>query len=408
MSNVQRSHIPGVYRIFLDDPGTGWVESVVIGIPQVPYTEGPGKPPLLVMFHSFSVSELDCEKNSPIFHDALDRGWYVIAPLGANDSNFGIPYSQINVEYALDLFVPLLPVDTKRIYGLGFSMGGGGILSYAARHLDPKHTQFAAIINHTGNSSIANTFWNSTDTSTFEHPLLFDSTPLTNPFIYSQASVVDIDFSTDAVDPATDLARNLAHIPTLNQYAINDPILVLVSQTEVLHAWLGLIPGAQSFILTPNDDLHHWQTIDSNTALNFLRSKTLEIPTEGVHQLLADRDATWFHFDIKQQLEGAFTPLRWNMENFANRLTIDECENLQDITVNTQSVGLNTVVNLELVIESGDGTDETVTLMGYALQPQEVLRNGVTDLTWSWDSVTKTVSFTETPLGSPSTWLIRP
>ncbi|MFT7668806.1 MAG: pimeloyl-ACP methyl ester carboxylesterase [Planctomycetota bacterium] len=406
VAGVQRTHLPGLFSIVLDDPGTGWQETFLMGVPTNPIQP---KAPLLVMFHSYSVSEWDCYVNTPIFQDALDRGWYVVAPLGAHAINFGIPYAQTNIEYALDFVTGLLPVDMDRVYGVGFSMGGGTMMSYAARHIDPDHVRFAAVVNHTGGVSISNTYWNSTDTVYFDDPQLFGGSPTgAREFIYSQASVVDIDLSSSVVNPQTDQARNMAHIPVLNHYASSDPLQYLVNQVDVLYAWLQLIPSIQSLLDITNFSTHHWTTLGSNTTLDFLEPKTLLIPRLGTHRALADREATYFHFRIHQDAAELFTPFRWNMDQPGNRLTIDETANLERIEINTASLGLDLSVEHELVLSTNDSLTEIATIKGYASIPQEVLRDDITDSTWVWDPLLKTVTITELAPTAAAVWKIRP
>ena len=402
---VRRTLVPGVFQLRINNTGTAWTESFLLGIPtqRVPNT------PLLVLFHSYDVSEWDCLQNTTLFTDAMARGWYVCAPLGAHQVNFGIPYSQVNIQVALDFVTNLLPIAEDRIYGVGFSMGGGTLGSYAARHHDPAHARFASIVNHTGGISIANTFYNSADVSVFLNPLMFGDTPAALPFEYSQVSLIDLDFTTLAVDPNTDMARNLAHVQVLNQHADFDPLTYLIDQTVSVHNWMLAIPGMASFLLTPNQSEHAWWTIDENVALDFLRTKRLLTPTTGTHRILADREATWFHFYLYQDTPGAFTPLRWTFEAGPNRLTIDETENLAHIVINSSTLGLNTAVNLEVVFGTQDGSGEIATISGYAQIPQEVLRDGVPMATdWSYDPVAQAVTLTENaPAGSP-VWKIRP
>jgi len=407
ISSITPSFRPGLWNITLDDPGTGWQEKVLLGIPSV---QQHAQPPLLVMFHSYSVNENSTYVNSPIFQDALDRGWFVLSPLGAHDVNFGIDYAQENVQYALDVFTEILNENPRRIYGIGFSMGGGMAMSYAARHQDPGRPRFAAVINHTGTVSVANAWSNSTDNTILEHELMFGGPPASDPFRYSQASALDIAFPGLEVDATTDLTRNLAGTHVLHQHADFDPITYLIEQTQTIYAWMELASPDKTNILTPNQAVHEWGTIDSNAALDYLYGFVgeLELPTEGTHRVLADRETTWFHFHVHQDLAGAFTPFRWNYEPLANRLTIDETENLERIVVNTLSLGLNPAVNLEVVVESADGTPDEVTLTGYQLQPQELLRNGVADSNWEWDPVARTVTILESdPSGAPL-WRVRP
>lgn len=402
---VLASPVQGVWQVQLGDPGTGWQESVLVGLPSQP--ESPSAP-LLVMFHGANISEWDCYVNTPLFQQALDRGWYVIAPLGANQLNWGLPYAQQNIEYALTLFTELLPVDPERIYAIGFSMGGGVAMSYAALHQDLSKPRIAAVVNHTGAVSVAHTYYNVQNTSSFDNPLLFGGSPLDEPFLYSRSSTVDIAPGTLVVDPETDLARNLAHVAVLNQHADFDPLVYLIEQTQTVHAWLSQIPGMVSYLLTPPFSEHAWTTIDEPTALNFLRTKTLQTPTSGQHRLLADREGSWFHFYLYQDAAGDFTPLRWDMSPVLNRLVLDETRNLSRVVVNCQSLGLNTAVNLEVVMQTTDGTTEVTTLTGYAAQPQEVLRNGVATTSWSWDPVAETVTLTEADPAAGAVWRVRP
>jgi pimeloyl-ACP methyl ester carboxylesterase len=402
---VSGSPVPGVWQIVLGDPGTGWEESVLLGVPTTPLVPNT---PLLVMFHGNDISEWDCYVNTPLFQDALDRGWYVLAPLGAHQVNWGIPYAQQNIEYALTLFTDLLPIDPTRIYGIGFSMGGGTMMSYAARHQDLNRPRFAALVNHTGSTSVAHVYGSVANTFVLDHPLMFNGPPSNDPFLYSQASVFDLETGSLAVDPATDLARNLGHVPVLNQHADFDPLGYLVEQTQSIHAWLSAIPGMETFLLTPPHSVHSWTTIDEPTALNYLQSKALQTPAEGQHRLLADREGGWFHFYVYQDAPGAFTPLRWTMNSVTNTLVLDETENLARVVVDTLSIGLNTEVNVDLVMQSADGGTEVTTLTGYELQPQEVLRDGVPTTSWSWDPVGETVTLTETDPGAGVTWRVRP
>jgi len=334
-----------------------------------------------------------------------------MAPLGAQQVNYGIPYAQTNIAYALDFVTNVIPYDPDRVYGIGFSMGGGTVMSYAARHLDPDHPRFAAIVNHTGTVSVSHTYYNVGDTSNFDNELTFGGSPAEFPFLYSRSSVVDVDATTSQVDPNTDQARNLTHVPVLNQHADFDPLSYIVTQTQVVYAWLNAMAGSETYLLTPPFAGHAWSTIDEPTALDFLYSKSLQVPTEGTHRILADRDAAWHHFRITQDVAGAFTPFRWTLQGNLNRLTLDQTENLASVIIDTESAGLNTAVNLELVLGTGDNTAEEVTLTNYSLLPQEVLRNGVVmtlGVDWEWHPTAQTVTVHEADASGGPVWKVRP
>ncbi len=405
-ASISPTRTPGVYRIVLPDPGTGWEESLILGVPSV---QTPGPVPLLVMFHAHDVSEWDCYVNgNALFEEARSRGWYVISPLGAHQVNHGIYYAQQNIEYALSLFTQKLPIDTDRIYGVGFSMGGGGVMSYASRHHDLNLPRFAAVTNHTGTVSVAFTYYNSVNQSVFEHPLMFNGSPAVAPFLYSQASSIDIAFGTNLVDSTTDQVRNLARGSVLNFYAVSDPLVNAVLATQLMNNWLLQIPGMDTTLVTAPLSTHAWSTLDEVAVLNAMASKTLQTPTTGTHEVLADREANWFHFYVRQDAGNQFTPFRWTYDAIANRLTIDQTENLASIDVRTDTLGLDTSIDLEVIMSTTDGGSEVTTLTGYATQPLEVKRAGVVTSSWSWDSIGQTVTLTESDPSTASVWLIRP
>ncbi len=399
--------LPRTYTVTFTNPGSNFTERVLIGLPAVLHSGTPA--PMMVMFHGYNRTEASCYSDAKeLFSKAQNRGWYVVAPLGAHRWNYGIDYAQSNIEYALTFLQQNLPIDPERIYGVGFSMGGGGAMSYGARHLDPGKPRFAAIVNHTGGASTALVYWNSMDTTIFNNQSFFGGSPAMFPFRYSQASALDIDPVTFAVDPDTDLIRNLQPVPLLNIHAAFDPNINLVLMTQIVFNWSGLIPNFQTFLLTPNFGTHHWDTLDENTVLNFLYSKTLSTPTEGVHRVLADRDARWHHFSVTQDAAGAFTPFRWNYDALANRLTLDETENLLNMKVHCADLGLDTALDLEVIMSSTDGLPESTTLTGYSVSPLSVLRAGVPTLDWTWDSQSQCVTLTELNPAAASTWKIVP
>jgi len=68
-----------------------------------------------------------------------------VAPRGIYKENFGAPLPQDQQQQVIDWVLAHYPIDRDRIYGIGFSMGGGGVASYAARHLDRTGAMFAAM-----------------------------------------------------------------------------------------------------------------------------------------------------------------------------------------------------------------------------------------------------------------------
>ena len=121
-------------------PATGTDELFSLYVPSSP--SGQARP-LIVGFHGFGVSHLDFSYyNTDILAEAAARDWFVLAPIQINpvlntgDISFGSAESQLNVEHVLNYVLDEWPIDLDRIYGIGFSMGGGNAVSYAARHRD--------------------------------------------------------------------------------------------------------------------------------------------------------------------------------------------------------------------------------------------------------------------------------
>lgn len=396
-----------VTQVIFGNTGTAFEESALIGVPTQPLANAP----LLVMFHSYGVSEWDCYLNSPLFKLALDRGWYVVAPLGAHELNFGVPYSQDNIEYVLDFMLANFPIDAQRVYGAGFSMGGGGVTSYMARHFDPGHARFAAVVNHMGGVSIANTYWNSPpDQSILGHPQMFQGSPAQFPFAYSQASMIDLDhLDGTTINPNTDMARNAAHIPLLNFTVSQDPLAYLRAQVLALSTWMHTPPlSSVETHLEVIGTTHDWIHLDAVIALDFLRVHTLSTPRAGTHRVLADREAAWHHFYVYQDAPGAFTPFRWAMIDGLNRVVIDETQNLQRIVIDSASLGLHTAVPTEVMFGTQDGLPEEITLSGYPNMPLSVTRNGQVTNAWTYDAIAQSVTLMETNATNYPLWIVTP
>lgn len=395
----------GIWHVTFDDPGTGWVERFLLAVPAAPLTPAP----LLVIFHGYSVSEWDCYYNTPIMKDAMLRGWYVVAPLGAHQYNYGITYAQTNIEVVLDWIDALFTVDPTRVYGLGFSMGGGAAASYAARHLDLDHLCFAALVNHTGSTSLSHTYWSVASTAILDDPLMFGGSPALYPFEYARCSVMDLATDGITVDPATDMASNLAHVPTLDVVASNEPpaTFYLRTQTLALHDWLTGLGGIET-LLEPFANQHVWSTLDSQTAFDFLEQQTLTVPTEGLHELLADRDGKWLHFEVFQRQAGAFTPFRFSVTSSLNQLVVDRIENLQRLVPDLGALGLSTAQALRVIVGSQTGLLQTITLPGYPSPPSAVTRNGTVTSSWLWDPVGESVTIYEYAASAYPLWVVTP
>lgn len=402
---VAPTRTSGIFHLSFNGTGTGWQEDFLVGVPPVPLAPAP----LVVLFHGYDVSEYDCVRNTGLMKRAMERGWYAVAPRGAHDKNYGVPYSQQNVEFVLDWLMATLDVDPARVYGVGFSMGGGGAASYAARHLDPAHACFAALVDHTGTVSVSHTYYNSSPAgmAIFENPLMFGGSPTAVPFAYQRVSTIELAFPQGPVDPATDMARNLKHVPMQVWTADADPLRYLLTQSQALYDWMRGVGGApERFIVSSS--LHSWRILDENAVLDFLGAHALGMPAQGTNRLMADRDARWMHFDVQQDAPGAFTPFRWNFDAAQNRIVIDQTLNLKRITVHTASIGLDTTHDLRAIPGTQDGLPEQLAFDGYSHVPSDVRRNTQSSANWTYDPVQGVVTLFESNATNYPQWVIVP
>ena len=368
----------GLLRVFLVNTQTGIPERFLLFSPDIP----PDQPaPLLVGFHSFSVSEDDLLLNTSFFNEAAARGWYMLAPLGLIDINWGFVGAQSNVEDAVTWVLDHAAIDPERVYGVGFSMGAGWCASYAARHLDPgpTHVMFSSIVQHTGGLSLANT-WTLDPSARLSLEFILGGDPFGSPFQYSQVSTIDLAPVTGTIDPLTDMARNLTHVAVRTFYAVEDPLAYLRVQSAAFHQHLTSLGGTTSLVTDPTPGQSHtWSSLDETQTCDFFAAQPpLTIPASG--RTLADRDGTFFYFDIVQDAAQEFTPFVWAIDSELNRVDLRETENLARVTIDTATAPLDVALFLRVGIQSFDGSTDDIALSGYAVTPTQVrLDNQVVD-----------------------------
>ncbi len=392
----------GVYKVTLGNTGTSWEEDFVIGIPTAPVDRAP----LLVLFHGYGETPEEMLLSTDYFNKARSRGWFVVAPLGAHKYNFGIEYSQRNTEQALNWVASVLPIDVNRLYGIGFSMGGGGATSYAARHQDRYSGRFAAIVNHTGTTSLTHGYALSTDTSLFDSELMFGGGPDLFGFEYLQSSTFDLDPVTGTIDQETDMIRNLTSAPVRTFAALGDPLAYLITECDEFDGQLALRGGTGDSSRGP-ESIHDWSTMDEEVALDWLEQYKLGMPAPYQnHEILADRPGRWHGFSILTRNEREFTPFLYHVDPSANRLYVIGASNLRSISVNPRMIGLDPDRAMEFVFGTSDTEPTTLILRGIAHSPIDILRNGFGTTQWSYDPNLGRVLMAEPPTGGVSNWTI--
>ncbi len=403
----------GLWHIRLTNTPSGWVERFLLVVPE---HDTSTDIPLLVAFHRFGNTMWDIVINTQLPREANIRDWYLLAPLGASDITFSSIESQMNTELVLGVVCEMFNVDQQRIYGIGHSMGGGNVLNYAARHVDPAKPMFAAVVNHTGGLSQLHSYDNDCNPQVgncgnqWLWEYWYGGPPSTHEFHYLRSSVIDIPYvagfsSVPTVDPTTDLARNLTHMPIQSWMADQDPLPELIVQNLAFEAHMASLQAPHQLNLVVSDQ-HSWDTLDQTAALDWLATQTLTVPTSA--RTLADQDGTWFHFYIDQDQALAFSPFDWSIDSNLNTLDLLATENIQRITVNHVSSGLDLSAGstLTLSLDAADATGDVVRFTGVSAIPIGILRDGLPDPNWSYDALTMTLTLVEADSG-PHVWTLQ-
>ncbi len=392
---------PRVYEVIVH-PGVGYTETFLFQ-----EVVGATPKPLLVAFHKFGNSAYDVLQNTTYFDEARRRGWYCVAPLSASGVHFSSIEGQIGTERALRWVINNFAIDRTRVYGVGFSMGGGAALNYAARHLDPAGVMFAAVANLSGTVSIKNTYVQDPGVQYILDYWFGNNTPgSATAFAMERSSVISFDAVSLLPETGNDLARNLMHLNTRTVTATGD-MPYLITQNNVLHSRflaLGASPTQHAHYVY-NYPGHSWDAVPERSVCDWLRTQKLVLPNAG--STLADSDERYFYFDVVQDAAGAFTPFTWTVSPLANTVTLGATANLQQITVDLSEAGLSSAAPVIVNLSTADGFADTVRLADWNLLPLNVLRDGIATPLWSFDSVNGVITLAEFD-GGNHTWIVQP
>jgi acetyl esterase/lipase len=400
---------PFFHEVLIDNPGTGWKENFIVHTPSQAHLD---PRPLLVVFHPFGHTPMNIVRHTRFIQEAWRRGWYLVAPLSASKKHFSSMAAQVNTEVVLNWMLAHFAIDRTRIYGVGFSMGGGMATSFAARHLDPRAPMFAAIVNHTGSVSLKNLYIDDVG-SRFFLDWWFNPTPgpkgKATCWNLARSSVFDFDPLDFSVNLSRNLARNLLHMGVRNTRASNDYLLpYLTVHMEELHEHmlqLGAIEGERySYEVVPFDG-HEWDMLNYRATLDWLAQFRLSLPRSG--STLADADGRFFFFDIVQDRANKFTPFRWAVDPEGNHIDFVDTRNLARAVFSLGEVGLDPLRPLTLSLGSMDDTGDQIRIDGYASTPSRVERDGAVTNDWSFDGAIGQVSLWERE-GGLHDWTVHP
>ena len=380
----------GLYYLSLFVPETGLVEPFALGVPDHPHGQSA---PMLVGFHQYSASNYDIEVNTGLWEECKARGWYMLAPYSRSnlvaepDVHFSCMTSQINTRASLDWVTDRYPIAGDRIYAVGFSMGGGLATSQATRYLDPREAMFAAVVNHTGNMDIVDTYGSVGLGGQATFQMLFGGSPTTHEFEYRRVSPIELDASHRWVLGGDHMAGNLFYSNLSIWYNLNDPNLHLLQQNMELLNWMqGRSLPVVSNILS-RGPTHAWSLLDYTAACNWLDTKSLQLPLAG--DLLMDRQARFLFFDLRaEDTAGQFSRVSYDANLGINKLSLTGVENVHFLDVTTAELGLSTGSGqtLALDLEITDAAGDTIRFLGVPSPPLSVLRNGSPTSNWGYSA----------------------
>lgn len=422
-----RPDVDGViatFAIFVE--ATQSMEAFTIYAPELPAGQ---RAPLLTGFHAASVGWLGIQEFSGLIPEAIQRDWFLVAPWQRNTAasqnvSYGSEQSQLHVEAVLDFVLRRYAIDRDRIYGIGFSMGGGNALSYAARHRDRRHGAIAAVVNHTGTVALSDVYANVNGNVQTIMEQTFGGTPQAVPFEYQRSSLIELDSAGVLVSGGRHMARNLVSVPVQSWYHVADINGYLVNQTQAFDGFLSQLSGSQTQVFPVTTSTsncvslgqHCWDTVDRTMALDWLSNFTLDSsPAFGT--VLTDRSVRWGQFEVEQAQPGAFSSFEFEVDPTGNSLLLSGPENLSGVTADISDLGLRADQPLSMRMRAAPGQSMVIRLTGWAAAPGSVERNATTRLPdcsgtgqgtrWCHDPASQSLLIVEDGM-SQSSWVILP
>ncbi|MEM8712823.1 MAG: hypothetical protein AAGG01_17870 [Planctomycetota bacterium] len=404
------------YSVFVE--ATQGVELFSLFVPDSPADQ---PRPLLTAFHGAATSHGDIYfRAQQFFVEADQRDWFLIAPLQANltgpqDVSYASVQSQLHVEVLIDLILKSYAIDRDRLYGVGFSMGGGNALSYAARHRDRRTGAFAALVNHTGSVALSDVHRNAPVSIADVLEVIFGGPPDGPAFEWQRSSLIELDASGALLPGGVHMARNLVSVPIQTWFNTQDSFAYLRNQQMEFSTFMESLPGHRHELITvPGGvgncfDQHCWGTLDIPAVCDWLEQQTLDrSPLSGT--VLMDRDARWGAFDVEMRQSTAFASFEFERRPAQNQLVIEQARNLSRVRASVARLGLTVDGSagqpLTVSTRGFEGAGTAIELRGFSAAPSFLRRNGVPfgptcggspgSVGWCYDAAEGTVTIRET------------
>ncbi len=276
--------------------------------------------PLLVAYHGYGGSAASVATQSTLDEVCNQRGWVYLSVTGLDDKVFGTELSQAHTEAAVNWMLDHFHVDPDQIYMVGFSMGAGVAMNFAARHRDPAGVMIAALglVSVSADWTSAWLTGSPSVQAVLENPLNFGASPSQDPFGYRRWSGSFHDGSSasmlGSLAPSQSMASNLGSTPVYLSWDTGDATLYVTDQCAQLSNFLPSLGGEVSVktvfgTLDPATGVpapHSWAVLKENQLANFFDGKTVDRTPASFRALLAD-DSTVGNVACEQRVTGAFT-----------------------------------------------------------------------------------------------------
>ena len=343
-----------------------------------------------------------------LFDEAARRGWYAVSINGGEARLVGTyagPELHRRTTAVIEEMEERYRIDRRKIYMLGYSMGGIDAMNYAARHVDPERYMIAGVWCWSGAlcaevsqvpchlvpyNSLARIAASVVQTSCGD-----DGTP-TGDFVVNES-----------------LAWNLEHVPITTAQATRD-----INHVNCPSAALQALTAQWKDSSRHRHLSHYGKTHNDASAWNparisdFFNGRTLTLPTFGT-RTVAVEDARYFYFQVSRTDVSRTGVFGWDFQE--QELSLHAIENIAELELDLDGgvyAPLTSQMDLTIKVNSTDqqGTDIVLQHCSGG-RPVCVTRNGIRhsneqDGVWAWDHPSSRVTLFGQPNAAEMQWVV--
>ncbi|MBK9383988.1 MAG: prolyl oligopeptidase family serine peptidase [Planctomycetes bacterium] len=359
---------------FLDgaQTGTGFGEDYLLGVPR-DLRAGEVRP-LLLAWHGFGAPPRQIFRDTDYPAECAARGWFLLAPRGLDDKSFGFPPAQRNVRAVLARVLAEQPIDRRRLYAVGWSMGAQSALCFAARHREDEVARFAAVAALQGPHDLLDTYARESAPLRAWMERLFGAAPAADERPYRRSSVLRLDATRLGLASEPSYARQLLDLPLLLVHAPDDPLTYLRAQSTALGAWLRA-RGAPvlEWNVRGRSPAHDWRIAPASTVCAWLERQQLG-PLPRMVELVSDGEASRLGVRLVPREGAAFATARVAREGGGWK--VGALRGAAELHLEAGALGVPADGALELRLLRGGAAVQRVVVLGLARSPAAVWRGG--------------------------------